>query len=228
MSYYSCYFWLWKIVNKTSKQSLMKTLISSILRQRHLFIRDLQIGGLHRQLPVLKVVVEIEALVHHNLFVSLQQTDGNVYQRLVRSECVVEVPDVHRQVLQSGLSKYGAVVAQVDRLSAVQVDLGVIGLSSAGQFGSQLAQLPVCAVDKLGTVVRLKPHLGVGAGVRPDRPRLVVDAGLVVVLDPAGHVVKLDPWRKRKVLSSHWVSTVPSKADLTYYKMLNSQLTHIF
>lgn len=79
-------------------------------------------------MPVLKVVVEIEALVQNNLFVSLQQTDRKVYKRLVRSECVVKFTDVHCQILQSGLSEYGAVVPEVGGLSAVQVDLGVVGL----------------------------------------------------------------------------------------------------
>lgn len=41
------------------------------LRQQHLLKCDLHIRGLHRQMPVLKVVVEVEALVQHDLFVSL-------------------------------------------------------------------------------------------------------------------------------------------------------------
>lgn len=169
-----------------------------MLRQRHLFICNLHIRGLHWQMPVLKVVVEVEALVQHNFFESLQQTDGKVCKRLVRSERVVKFTDVHGQILQSGLSKYGAVVAEVGRLSAVQVNLGVIGLSSAGQFGSQLSQLPVCTVDKLGAVIRLEPHCGIRAGVRANCPRLIVDPSLVVILDPLGHVIKLVPWRKNK------------------------------
>lgn len=44
---------------------------TSTFRQRHLLICDLHIRGLHRQIPVLKVVVEVEALVQHHFFVSL-------------------------------------------------------------------------------------------------------------------------------------------------------------
>lgn len=79
-------------------------------------------------MPVLKVVVEVEALVQHNFFISFQQADGKVYKRLVWSECVVKFTDVHCEILQSRLSEYGAVVAEVGGLSAVQVDLGVVGL----------------------------------------------------------------------------------------------------
>lgn len=50
-------------------------------------------------------------------------------------------------------------------------------------------------MDKLGTVIGFEPHRGVGAGVRPNCPRLVVDPSLVVLLHPAGHVVELLPWR---------------------------------
>lgn len=171
---------------------------SLLLGQRHLFICDLYVRRLHRQMPVLKVVVEVEALVQHHLFVRLQQAEGKVFKWLVRSERVVKFTDVRCQILQGGLSKYGAVVAQVGGLAAEQVDLGVVRLSSAGRFGSQLRQLPVCAVDKLGAVVRLEPHCGVRAGVRADCPRLVVDPSLVVVLDPLGHVIKLVPWRKKE------------------------------
>ena len=167
-----------------------------MLGQRHLFICDLYVRRLHRQMPVLEVVVEVEALVQHHLFVRLQQTEGKVFKRLVRPERVVKFTDVRGQILQGGLSKYGAVVAQVGGLAAEQVDLGVVRLSSAGQFGSQLRQFPVCAVDKLGAVVRLEPHGGVRAGVRANCPRLVVDPSLVVVLDPLGHVIKLVPWRQ--------------------------------
>ena len=99
-----------------------------MLRQRHLFICNVHIRRLHWQMPVLKVVVEVEALVQHNLFISLQQTEGEVYKRLVWSECVVEFTDVHCQILQSRLSEYGAVVAEIGGLSAVQVDPGVVGL----------------------------------------------------------------------------------------------------
>lgn len=146
-------------------------------------------------MPVLIVVVEVEALVQHNLLVGLQQAESQVDKGLVRPEMVVKLTDVHRQVFQRGLSEDGAVVAEVRGLSAVQVDLGVVGLRSAGQFGSQLPQLPVGTVDKLGAVVRLKPHRCVGAGVRQNRPRLIVDPGLVVLLHPAGHAVELAPCR---------------------------------
>lgn len=112
----------------------------------------------------------------------------------MRPEGVVKFPDVHRQILQSGLSKYSAVVAEVGGLAAVQVNLGVIGWGPAGQLGSQLGQLPVRTVDKLGAVVGLEPHCGIGAGVRANGPRLIVDPSLVVILDPPGHVVKLVPW----------------------------------
>lgn len=47
-------------------------------------------------------------------------------------ECVVEITDVHRQILQSRLSENGTVVAEVRGLPAVQVDFGVVGLGSAG------------------------------------------------------------------------------------------------
>ncbi len=103
-----------------------------MLRQRHLFIRNPHIRRLHRQIPVLKVVVQIEALVQQNLLESIQQTKGEVYNRLVWPEYVVKVTDVHCQILQRRLSKYGAVVAEEGGLSAVQVDLCVVGLSPAG------------------------------------------------------------------------------------------------
>lgn len=147
-------------------------------------------------MPVLKVVVEIEDLVQHNLFVSLQQTDGEVSEGLVRSERVVKFTDVCCQILKSRLSKNGAVIAEVRGLAAVQVNLGVIGLSSAGQFGSQLAEFPVGTVDKLGTVIRFEPHRGIGPGVRANGPRLVVDPSLVIIPNPLGHFVKLVPCRK--------------------------------
>lgn len=166
------------------------------LRQRHLFVCDLHIGRFHRQMPVLKVVVEVEALVQHHLFISLQQTQGEVYERLVRSERVVKFADVRRQVLESRLSEYGTVVAQVRGLPAVQVDLGVVGLRPAGQLGSELRQFLVGAVDKLRAVVRLEPHCGVRTRVRANCPSLVVDPSLIVVLDPLGHVIELVPCRK--------------------------------
>lgn len=112
----------------------------------------------------------------------------------MRPEGVVKFTDVLRQILQSGLSEYGAVVAEVGGLAAVQVNLGVIGSGPAGQLGSQLSQLPVRTVDKLGAVVGLEPHCGIRAGVRANGPRLIVDPSLVVILDPLGHVIKLVPW----------------------------------
>lgn len=87
-------------------------------------------------MPVLKVVVEVEVLVQHHFFKSLQQTDGQVKKGLMGSEWVVKSTDVCRQILQSRLPEDGAVVAEVGGLSAVQVNLCVIGLSSAGQFSS--------------------------------------------------------------------------------------------
>lgn len=146
-------------------------------------------------MPVLKVEVEVEVLVQHNFLESLQQTDDQVEEGLMWSEEVVKLPDVCCQMLQGRLSEDGAVVAEEGGLSAVQVNLCVVGLGSAGQPGSQLTELPVCTMDKLGAVVRIKPHRGVGAGVRANRPRLVIDPSLVIILDPAGHFIKLFPWR---------------------------------
>lgn len=105
----------------------------------------------------------------------------------------VELADVRRQVLQRRRSEYGAVVAQVRGLSAVQVDLGVVRRRAAGEFGAQLLQLPVGSVDELGTVVGLEPHRGVGGGVRAHGPGLIVDPSAVVILHPLSHVVELTP-----------------------------------
>lgn len=112
----------------------------------------------------------------------------------MRPEGVIKFTDVLRQILQGGLSEYGAVVAEVGGLAAVKVNLGVIGSGPAGQLGAQLSQLPVRTVDKLGAIVGLEPHCGIRAGVRANGPRLVVDPSLVVILDPLGHVIKLVPW----------------------------------
>jgi len=162
-------------------------------RQRQLLVGDVQVGRLHGQAPVLKVVVEVEALLQHHLLVDPQQAGGQLGRRLVRPEGAVELADVRGHVLQGRLPEDGAVVAQVGGLPAVQVDLGVVGLGPAGQFGAQLRQLPVRAVDELGAVVRLEPHGGVGAAAGADGPRLVVDAGGVVVLEPPGRGVELAP-----------------------------------
>ena len=53
---------------------------SLLLGQRHLFICNLYVRRLHRQMPVLKVVVKVEALVQHHLFVRLQQAEGKVFK----------------------------------------------------------------------------------------------------------------------------------------------------
>lgn len=155
-------------------------------------------------MPVLKVVVQIEAVIQNHLFVGLQQAKGQICNRLVRSERVVELADVHSQILERRLAKDGAVVAEVGGLPAVQVDLGVVGLSPARQLGPELHQLPVGAVGELGAVERLEPHGGVWTRVRANRPRLVVDASLVVVLNPLGHVVELVPWRKNRAECQIW------------------------
>lgn len=73
----------------------------------------------HWKVPVLKVVVKVEALVQHNFFVSFQQAESEVEDRLVRPERVVKLADVRGQVFQRGLAEYGAVVAQVPGFSAV-------------------------------------------------------------------------------------------------------------
>lgn len=117
----------------------------------------------------------------------------------MRPEGEVELADVRCQVLQRRRSEYGAVVAQVGGLSAVQVDLGVVCRRAAGQFGAQLLQLPVGSVDELRTVVGLEPHRGVGAGVGAHGPGLIVDSSLVVELHPLSHVVKLTPYGEKDV-----------------------------
>lgn len=79
-------------------------------------------------MPVLKVVVEVEAPFQHDSLKSLQQTDHGICKCLVWPKCVVKFTDVQCQIFQSRLSENGAVIAEVRGLSAVQVDLGVVGL----------------------------------------------------------------------------------------------------
>lgn len=83
-------------------------------------------------MPVFKVIVKVETFIQHDLFISFQQTKSQVCEGLVRSERVVKFADVRRQVLESRLFEYGAVISQICGFSAVQVDLCVVGLCSAG------------------------------------------------------------------------------------------------
>lgn len=157
--------------------------------KRNFFICNLNVGRLHWQVPVLEVVVEIESLLQHYLFIDLHQAQHELKHWLVRLKWMIKVSDICGKSFHWGLIKDAAIISKVGRLTAEQVDFGVVCLTSAWKFGSKLCQFSVCAMYKLWTIIWVKPCGGVGSWVGPYCPRLIINTSLIVLLNPLCQII---------------------------------------
>lgn len=109
------------------------------------------------QLPIGRVIVQVEQFFIHYGVVDLHQMFKECHDRLVGLEEGVERTQLLGQCCITLVSKYGAIVAEILRFIAVEGYKGVVSLVGSREFNSHLTEFLKHTDDIASTFKRVKP-----------------------------------------------------------------------